>query len=88
MDENIGDAEYKESHQMNFGNKSYIEECKTEQNNDMEILTYNPKDIKDFSNDEVEAFTICYDIKEKIENKYLVVDKETKTLRPCTQPRN
>ena len=83
MDENIGDAEYKESHQMNFGNKSYIEECKTAQNNDMEILTYNPKEIEDFSNDEVEAFTICYDIKEKIENKYLVVDRETKKLREC-----
>lgn len=83
MDENIGDAEYKESHQMNFGNKSYIEECKTDQNNDMEILTYNPKEIEDFSNDEVEAFTICYDIKEKIENKYLVVDRETKKLREC-----
>ena len=83
MDENIGDAEYREYHQMNFGNKSYIEGCKTDQNNDMEILTYNPKEIEDFSNDEVEAFTICYDIKEKIENKYLVVDKETKTLREC-----
>ena len=83
MDENIGDAEYKESHQMNFGNKSYIEECKTDQNNDMEILTYNPKEIEDFSNDEIEAFTICYDIKEKIENKYLVVDRETKKLREC-----
>ena len=83
MDENIGDAEYKKFHQMNFGNKSYIEECKTDQNNDMEILTYNPKDIEDFSNDEIEAFTICYDIKEKIENKYLVVDRETKKLREC-----
>lgn len=83
MDENIGDAEYKESHQMNFGNKSYIEECRTDQNNDMEILTYNPKEIEDFSNDEVEAFTICYDIKEKIENKYLVVDRDTKKLREC-----
>jgi len=83
MDENIGDAEYKESHQMNFGNKSYIEECKTDQNNDMEILTYNPKSLEDFSNDEIEAFTICYDIKEKIKNKYLVVDRETKKLREC-----
>ena len=83
MDENIGDAEYKESHQMNFGNTNYIEKCKTDQNNDMEVLTYNPKEIENFSNDEVEAFTICYDIKEKIKNKYLVVDKETNTLREC-----
>ena len=83
MDNEVGDAEYKESHQMNFGNTNYIEGCKTNQNNDMEILTYNPKDIEDFSNDEIEAFTVAYDIKEKIQNKYLVVDKETNTLREC-----
>ena len=83
MDNEVGDAEYKESHQMNFGNTNYIEGCKTNQNNDMEILTYNPKELEDYSNDEVEAFSVCYDIKEKIENKYLVVDKETNTLREC-----
>ena len=83
MDNEVGDAEYKESHQMNFGNTNYIEGCKTDQNNDMEILTYNPKEIEEYSNDEVEAFTVAYDIKEKIDNKYLVVDKETSTLREC-----
>ncbi len=83
MDNEVGDAEYKESHQMNFGNKSYIEECKTNQNYNMEIFNYNPKDI-DYATDEIEAFTTAYDIKEKLENKYLVVDKKTKTLRPCT----
>ena len=83
MDNEVGDAEYQESHQMNFGNTNYIESCKTKQNNDMEILTFNPKEIEDFSNDEIEAFTTAYDIKEKIENKYLVVDKETNTLREC-----
>lgn len=83
MDSSVGDAEYKESHQMNFGNTNYIEGCKTDQNNDMEVLTYNPKDISDFSNDEIEAFTTAYDIKEKVENKYLVVDKETSSLREC-----
>ena len=83
MDNSVGDAEYKESHQMNFGNINYVEVCKTDQNNDMEILTYNPKDISDFSNDEIEAFTVAYDIKEKVENKYLVVDKETSSLREC-----
>ncbi|MBQ9071590.1 MAG: UvrD-helicase domain-containing protein [Bacilli bacterium] len=83
MDNEVGDAEYKESHQMNFGNTNYIEGCKTDQNNDMEVLTYNPKNIENFSNDEIEAFTTAYDIKEKVENKYLVVDKETSTLREC-----
>ena len=83
MDNEVGDAEYKESHQMNFGNTNYIENCKTNQNNDMEVLTYNPKEISDYSNDEVEAFTTAYDIKEKVKNKYLVVDKETNILREC-----
>ena len=83
MDNEVGDAEYRKSHQMNFGNTNYIENCKTNQNNDMEVFTYNPKEIENFSNDEIEAFTAAYDIKEKIENKYLVVDKETNTLREC-----
>jgi len=83
MDNEVGDAGYKQSHQMNFGNTNYIKGCKTSQNNDMEILTYNPKELDEYSNDEVEAFTVAYDIKEKIENKYLVVDKETNTLREC-----
>ena len=82
MDDNIGDAEYKESHQMNFGNTNYIEGCLTNQNNNMEIFTYD-KDNTLYSNDEIEAFTVAYDIKSKIQNKYLVVDKETNTLREC-----
>ena len=84
MDNNIGDAEYKESHQMNFGNTNYIESCKTNQNNNMDIFTYKPKEIEEYSNDEVEAFTVAYDIKEKVENNYLVVDKKTNKLRNCT----
>ena len=84
MDNSIGDAEYKESHQMNFGNTNYIEECKTYQNNNMDIFTYNPKELEGYSNDEVEAFTTAYDIKEKVENNYLVVDKKTNKLRNCT----
>ena len=83
MNDEIGDADYKDSHQMNFGNKNYVEALKTNQDNNMEILTYNKDNIESFSNDEVEAFTIAYDIKEKIENKYLVSDKETNKLRQC-----
>ena len=47
----------------------------------MEVLTYNPKEIEDFSNDEIEAFTTAYDIKEKIESKYQVFDKDELLLR-------
>lgn len=83
MDEKVGDAEYKKSHQMNFGNLNYIESCKTNQNNDMEIFTYDKKEINDYSEDEIEAFTVAYDIKDKVKSKYLIVDKDTNTLREC-----
>ena len=83
MDDEVGDAMYRESHQMNFGNTNYINDCKTEQDNNMEIFSYNPKDILEYSNDEIEAFTIAYDIKKKMKDKYLVVDKVTNNLRPC-----
>lgn len=83
MDNNIGDAEYKESHQMNFGNRAYIETLKTNHTNDIEILTYN-KDDMEYTTDEIEAFTIAYDIKDKVESKYQVVDKKTNKLRNST----
>lgn len=83
MDDTLGDADYKKSHQMNFGNIDYIESFKTNQNSDMEILTYDKKEIEDYTTDEIEAFTTAYDIKKKIESQYLIVDKEKKTLRPC-----
>ena len=84
MDNEVGDAEYKESHQMNYGNTKYSEDWNTNQNYDMDILTYKKDDLKDYSTDEVEAFTIAHDIKDKIENKYQVVDKEKGILRDCT----
>ncbi len=83
MDNKIGDAEYKESHQMNFGNTNYEKDCKLPYDANMEILNYDKSELGDFSNDEIEIFTVAYDIKEKINNKYLVVDKKTKKLRPC-----
>ncbi len=83
MDNEVGDAEYKASHQMNFGNTTYIESCKTLQDNNMEIFNYDSKSLE-YTNDEIEAFTVAYDIKEKIENNYLVVDKKNNMLRPCT----
>lgn len=83
MDNDVGDAEYEKTHQMNFGNTKYDEEFKTNQDSNMDILTYNSKDIEEYSNDEIEAFTVAYDIKNKIDNKYKVVDKENNTLRDC-----
>ena len=83
MDDNLGGANYKESHQMVFGNVSYNEEGKTTQDYDFEILSY--EDIKDgFSNAEKEIFIIGNDIKKKIEEHYKIFDKDEKILREIT----
>ncbi|MGN1378830.1 MAG: UvrD-helicase domain-containing protein [Bacilli bacterium] len=80
MDEDIGGADYKTSHQMIFGNDLYEKEKVSDAN--LDILIYN-KENKKYSESEYEAFIIANDIKSKINNNYLVIDKDTKTLRPC-----
>ena len=84
MDDEIGGANYKESHRMIFGNNSYIEEGRTNQDYNMNIITYNIDDLDKISKDEEEAFIIGNDIKEKINNKYQVFDKDEKLLRDVT----
>ena len=83
MDDEIGNADYTSSHQMVFGNTTYIEEGKTEHDNNMIIYTYNT-DSKEYSKEEIEIFAIAKDILEKIEHNYPVLDKNTNTLRPVT----
>ena len=65
---------------MIFGNTTYEEKAKTTNNNYLEIYTYDAKD-KSNSKVEKEAFIIANDIKEKVNNKYLVYDKDEDTLR-------
>lgn len=84
MDDEIGGAEYQESHRMVFGNTSYIEEGKTSQNYDMEIYKYDFDRSLGFTKDEIEIFTIVKDIKEKVDNHYQVFDKGKKILRDVT----
>ncbi len=80
MDDEMGNANYIEEHQMIFGNSSYNEEGKTSYNNNLEILNYS-SDNK-FSKDEIEAFLIANDIQKKIKEKHLIF-KEGK-LKTCT----
>lgn len=75
MTEKYGGVNYKNNHEMVYGNLAYINEGKTDYSNDLEILKYDNKD-SNFSNVEVEAFTIVKDIKNKIQNKYQVYDFE------------
>ena len=83
MDDNLGGADYIASHRMIFGNTSYIEEGKTNQNYDLDVITYKEQSLDRISNSEEEAFIIGNDIKEKINNKYQIFDKNKKILRDC-----
>lgn len=79
MDTNIGGADYKETHQMKFGNSVYTENH-PEQNFNLEIYNYK-RDDKKYSFSEYEAFIIANDIKNKIDSGYKVIDKKTSKLR-------
>ena len=80
MDKDIGGSDYINDGRMVFGNEVYLNEGKISLDSNMEILNYNAEDSK-FDKEEIEAFIITNDIKNKIDNKYLVFDKETKSLR-------
>lgn len=82
MDDAIGGADYKASHQMVFGNMAYEEDGKTKDNHHMELLTYNYDNKSPVTKDEIEAFIIGEDIKDKVNNKYQVFDKDTGIIRP------
>ena len=77
MNLELGGANYKESHQMIFGNTAYgiKDDCK------LEILNYKEGD---YTKEEAEIFITAQDIKNKIESKYQVIDKETFTYRDIT----
>jgi len=84
MDDNFGGANYQESHRMVFGNETYINEGKTEQDYDINIYNYHidkDSEYKKYTKDEIEAFIIANDIKKKITDKYQVFDKDTCVLR-------
>ncbi len=80
MDDFLGGADYLKEHQMIFGNNIYIEDGKTTQNNNLEIKMYD-YEKNNFTKEEIEAFIIAQDIKQKLENNYLIFDKNLKSLR-------
>ena len=82
MDDKIGGADYIKDHQMVFGNNTYLEAGKANQNNNLELLEYINTD--NFTKDEIECFIIASDIIDKVNNKYLVFDKDEGILRPIT----
>ena len=81
MDNDIGGAEYSKTHRMVFGNTAYNIEGKMEHSNNLEILNYVFDKKGEFKKEEIEAFIISNDIKNKIENNYQVFDKDSKQKR-------
>ena len=84
MDDNFGGANYQESHRMIFGNSTYINEGKTDQDYNFDIYNYHiEKDsiYKKYKTEEIEAFIIAKDIQDKINNNYQIFDKDTLILR-------
>lgn len=80
MDDEIGNASYKEEHQLEYGNHKYSNEGNNNYNNYLSIINY--KNNKNFDKSEIEAFIIAEDIKKKIDEKYLVFRDDI--LQPCT----
>ena len=79
MNDFIGGADYHVSHQMVFGNDTYINEGKTNQDYNLDLIDY--EEDKTYTKEEIECFIIANDIKEKIENKYQIFDKDKNLLR-------
>ena len=84
MDDFLGGADYKKTHQMVFGNITYTSANDKNISNNMDLLTYDEKSYQAFSKQEKEAFIIANDIKNKLNSNYQVMDKETCTLRTAT----
>lgn len=81
MDEEIGGANYTDGHNMIYGNKIYSNKAHTEQNYNMELYNYSYKDTeseKEYSKDEIEAFIIADDIKNRIKSKELIWNMDDK----------
>ena len=78
MDNKIGNANYKDEHNLIFGNQTFNIEGKNNNNNKLEIYNYEKNNTN--TREEIEAFIIGNDIKNKINNHYEVFDKQ---IRSC-----
>lgn len=81
MDNKIGGADYRKTHRMIFGNNDYNEIGLMDHSNDVEIYNYNYDKKGIFKKEEIEIFIIANDIKNKVENKYQIFDKDNKIKR-------
>ena len=84
MDNDIGGAVYHDTHNMVFGNTTYENEGKTNQDYNLNIYNYVYDKESKFTKTEIEAFIIANDIINKINSNYKVFDKELNSLRKST----
>lgn len=80
MSLDIGGADYVNSHQMVFGNTAY----EINPSNYLTILNYEESEDKSYTKEEAEIFITAFDIKNKIDSKYQVMDKKTFKMRDIT----
>lgn len=79
MDNDIGGADYSLSHRMIYGNLMYKGEGDNKEDNNFSV--YNYLNDTNFKNNEVEAFIIANDIKNKITSGYRAFGKDTNGIR-------
>lgn len=81
MIKDVGGIDYKKGHEFVFGNLSYNENKFDNQSNYLEIYNYRTPPNSFFSSEEIEAFIIAKDILNKINNNYMIYDKDHKIQR-------
>lgn len=79
MSPTLGGVDYNDNHALEFGNKKYDENIANE-NYDFEIFTYSYAE-DGLTTSEKEAFIVANDIKNKIEAKYQIYDKDLNIVR-------
>ena len=80
MDISCGGANYKDTHQMIFGNQVY-ESNKTNHDNNFEIYNYTYDKSSKFSKEENEAFIIALDIQNKIDSNIIKIQQVKKSIK-------
>ncbi len=79
MDNQIGQANFKEEHEMRFGLKAYEN---GNQEHKIKYVTYLQEKGK-YNCSDIDMFYILRDIQEKLTKKEMVFDKDLGTFRPC-----
>lgn len=81
MFDQIGGADYKKEHQMNFGKQEYENKKMKDYDYDMKILNYTNSKYSLYDQAEIESFIIAKDIINKMNNNISIMDSNDE-LKP------